>query len=1340
MAHDTTYFGDEDGIRVVAAIEMATGAVFGKVEEFNSGTEDWPNYVERLNHFFKANSITTDEQKQAVFLSVIGATTYKLLRNLVSPEKPGEKSFTELVKLLSDHFNPTPSEIVQRFKFHGRFRKEGESVATYVAELRSLAEHCNYEATLESMLRDQLVWGIKDASIQKRLLAEQKLTYTKAIELALGLEAAAQNVQTLKDPSREAVRPPENRGVNTITPVSKSLTCHRCGKAGHIAPKCRFKDTVCHQCGKKGHLKAVCRSKPRGNVSRRRGNARNVRHVQEDDDSTEEELPLHCIGTRKDSVQPLKIRVTVDDRSMDMEVDTGAAVTLMSEATFRKHWPNRRLSAASCKLCSYSKEPIPVAGTVQVQVAYKSQTFMLPLIIVKGDGPTLFGRNWLAKIVLDWKEIHLVKNPLPLQALLQKYEAVFQEGLGTLQGFKAKLIVDPAATPRFCKARPVPYSMRKKVEDELERLTKEGILEPVEFSPWAAPIVAVMKADKTNVRICGDFRQTVNSAAKLDKYPIPKVEDLFATLSGGKTFTKLDLSQAYQQLPLDEESKPYVVINTLKGLFRYTRLPYGVSSAPGIFQRVMESLLQGISGVVVYIDDILITGATEEEHLQALEEVLSRLQKSGLRAKKAKCKFMAPSVNYLGHRIDAEGLHPLPDKVKAVNEAPSPTCVTELKAYLGLLTYYGKFLPNLSSTLAPLYALLQKDYPWRWSGKEEKAFQASKQLLTSSHLLVHFDPKLKLTLACDASAYGIGVVLAHCMPDGSEKPIGYASRSLSKAERNYSQLEKEGLACVFGVKKFHSYIFGHPFELVTDHKPLLTLLSEHKATSPQASARIRRWSLTLSTYEYTIVFRKTEDHGNADALSRLPLNVVPAQSDTPPEVVLLMETLEELPTTANHISSWTRRDPVLSSVVQYLQKGWPSQSDPNLNPYYSRKSELSLHSGCILWGSRVVVPDAGRKAVLQELHSGHQGMSRMKSLARMYVWWPGMDADIEKLVRTCAECQSIQSTPPVAPLHPWKWPTRPWARLHLDFAGPFLEKNFLIVIDAHSKWIEAFPTSTTSSAAVIEELRPLFARFGLPETVVTDNGSGFVSQEFEEFLRKNGIKHITSASYHPATNGLAERAVQILKRGLKKVKSGSLQSRIAKVLFAYRLTPQGTTGVSPAELLMGRIPRSRLELLKPNLTARVEDKQQQQKSVHDQKAKLRVFKTGDQVHVKNHRPGPQWLPGKILETTGPLSFRVQLEDNRVVRCHQDHLRPRETQETSVQESSQILEDAPIPLETSSSEESVSPSPAATTPEGSQSSTFANSRLQSESLSESTTTTRVYPKRAHVPPQRYEPEL
>ena len=394
---------------------------------------------------------------------------------------------------------------------------------------------------------------------------------------------------------------------------------------------------------------------------------------------------------------------------------------------------------------------------------------------------------------------------------------------------------------------------------------------------------------------------TVNKASKLDRYPIPRVEDLFASLAGGQTFTKLDLSQAYQQIRLEEQSRQYVVINTHKGLYRYTRLPYGVSSAPAIFQRTMDLLLQGIPGVVVYLDDILITGKTRSEHVQALDEVLSRLKKAGLRLQKKKCVFMASEVNYLGHRIDAEGLHPLSEKVRAIQEAPAPRSVSELKSYLGLLSYYGKFLPNLSSILAPLHNLLKASVKWQWSHREQKAFDKSKELLLSSQVLVHFDPDKEVILACDASPYGLGAVLSHRMPNGAERPVAFASRTLSTAEQKYSQLEKEGLACVFGVKKFHTYLYGRPFSLLTDHKPLLGLFSERKSVPAQASARIQRWALTLSMYDYTLGFRAGNGHNNADALSRLLLSDHPAFVPDSPEVVLLMEHLEGGPVNARDI-------------------------------------------------------------------------------------------------------------------------------------------------------------------------------------------------------------------------------------------------------------------------------------------------------------------------------------------------------------------------------------------------------------------------------------------------------
>ena len=1328
-------------------------ALLGRLDQFDPEQEEWPQYVERLIQFFEANDITGDDKaakRRATFLSVIGPAPYKLLRSLIAPTKPTDKTFEELVVVLTEHYSPQPSEVMQRFRFNSRSRKEGEFVAAYVAELRRLAEFCNFGTTLDKMLRDRLVWGIKDDSIQKKLLQEKDLTFQRALAIAQGSEAADRNLREMKAPKQELDS--NSKGVTVKSePVHKvsrrnsntkdlGVTCHRCGTTGHLATVCRFRDRTCHKCGKRGHLAKVCRSKSNSRQPPlpKRPTSRPVRQVGEETDSDDSLQLIQTLGEGQEGRQPpIQVHVKVDNCSVPMEVDTGASVSIMSEATYHKLWPRRGLSATNIRLQTYSKEPIAVVGSTDVQVSYEGQTAQLPLVVVKGAGLTLMGRNWLSRIRLNWSKIHHTSSP-GLSELLNKYDEIFKEGLGTFRDYEAKLEVSPEATPRFCKARTLPYSMRQKVEEELTRLEEEGTLEPVDYSDWAAPIVAVVKSDQKSVRVCGDFRMTVNPVSKLNCYPIPKVEDLFAMLEGGKTFTKLDLSQAYQQLKLDTESRKYVVINTHKGLFRYTRLPFGISSAPGIFQKAMESLLQGIAHVTVYIDDILITGETESDHLQSLEEVLKRLVKAGLRVKKHKCKFMAPSVAYLGHVIDAEGLHPLPDKVQAVQQAPTPRSVTELKSYLGLLTYYGKFLPNLATHLAPLYKLLGTKVKWKWTSKQDKAFRESKELLTSSQLLVHFDPKLPLLLACDASAYGIGAVLAHKMPDGSEKPIGYASRTLNSAEQNYSQLEKEGLSCVFGVKRFYSYLFGHPFLLITDHKPLLGLLSEQKPTSPQASARIRRWSLYLSMFEYTLQFRNTTAHANADALSRLPLPEVPAVNQTPPELVLLADHLSNSPVTATQIRDQTRKDPQLAPVVQFVQQGWPSscREQDQFAPFFDKKTELSIHEGCLLWGSRVIVPTPCRESVLTELHEGHPGCTRMKGLARMYVWWPGITKDIENTVRHCSECQQHQSTPPVAPLHPWAWPTRPWARLHLDYAGPVQGKMILVLIDAHSKWIEAVCTPSATSSAVIEELRTLFAQFGIPETIVSDNGSCFVSAEFEAFLENNGIKHITSAPYHPASNGLAERAVQIVKRGLRKITQGSIRSRLAKTLFSYRLTPQTTTGISPGELLLGRRPRSRLDLLKPHTAERVERKQLEQKEQHDSKSRERELNIGDTVFVKNYHSGDKWLPGVIQKKTGPVSFVVKLTDGRVRRCHQDQVRRR-----SVEVSQDDSVDSEIlvpPIEVSSPP--TSPDFAVPTPEMSTEgqNTMDPTSDTAVTAVPSDVSEKTYPKRSRNPVIRFEP--
>ena len=492
----------------------------------------------------------------------------------------------------------------------------------------------------------------------------------------------------------------------------------------------------------------------------------------------------------------------------------------------------------------------------------------------------------------------------------------------------------------------------------------------------------------------------------------------------------------------------------------------------------------------------------------------------------------------------------------------------------------------------------------------------------------------------------------------------FASRTLATAERKYAQIEKEGLAVVFGVKKFHFYLFGRKFTIYSDHKPLQHLFSESRPVPSLASARIQRWALTLSAYNYVISHRAGTANSNADGLSRLPLPDIPTSIPLPGELVLLMDSLQDSPVSAVQMKQWTDHDPLLSRIRKCILQGWPDLVEEDFQLYYQKRTELTIQDGCILWASRVVVPTVGRSKVLEELHQGHPGVSRMKALARSIVWWPGLDAEIEDKVKSCFDCQSNQKSPAAAPLHPWGYPTRPWARLHVDHAGPFLGKQFLIVVDAYSKWLEAKPVPSVSSHTTISVLRSIFATHGLPETIVSNNGTAFTSMEFAEFTRRNGIRHRFTASYHPSFNGLAERAVQTMKTALKKATAADVETRLIRFLFQYRITPHSTTGVSPAELLMGRRPRSHLDCMYPSQGSKVFHKQMQQKAAHDQHTHFCKFEVSDLVFARNYFGANKWIPGTVTAIRGPLSYEVTLADGHVFRRHIDQLRQR-TSETSL---------------------------------------------------------------------------
>jgi hypothetical protein len=326
-------------------------------------------------------------------------------------------------------------------------------------------------------------------------------------------------------------------------------------------------------------------------------------------------------------------------------------------------------------------------------------------------------------------------------------------------------------------------------------------------------------------------------------------------------------------------------------------------------------------------------------------------------------------------------------------------------------------------------------------------------------------------------------------------------------------------------------LFGRRFTIVTDHMPLLGLLGEQKGIPAHAAARMQRWAIRMATYDYELEFRPTSRHGNCDSLSRLPLKQVFQEEAAVNSLMLDEETGTAV--TAKDIARHSRSDAELGRVLRCLQAGAAIDSEDLLS-FSRRQHELTIEQGCILWGGRVVIPTSLRPQILRELHQAHPGIGKMRALARSFVWWPGLDKELETAAKACQRCRENQADPPKAPVQSWPLPSSPWRRLHIDFAGQVNGRMYLVIVDAFSKWPEVMQMSSATASATIASLRQIFARLGLPSCVVSDNGPQFTSEEFAEFVKRNGIRHVTSAPFHPATNGQAERFVQVLKRHLRK--------------------------------------------------------------------------------------------------------------------------------------------------------------------------------------------------------------
>ena len=1231
-----------------------------RMPEFNPDKLELGCWIDLFTMNCQVNDITDDDAKRALLLSSVGVDTFATICKLTAPDLPSAVAFNDLVTVLKSHFITKPSYHRALCDFLQRKKKSNETVKGYYAELKQLAQQCEFGAEFDRRLKEQLLVGIDQEIYFKVLLADpfdfkvissrDLLTKVTSLETAYVTEcndkASASNgssesssVHKVKagggKPSSYSVK---NKPPGLVT--SKAGNCFRCGRSNHLPNKCNFKDATCFSCGKTGHVSSVCLSK------KGKGNSK-VHALNEVTVPSEEEnfslsydlcklfdTNINAVDSLSEDTeedQPYMVVMEINGIPMEFELDSGSGVSTMSIKDVEKL--HLSLSPKTKRLRNYGKTEIKVYGQIRCDVTFKGKVAKNQLFFVVDDNVNLAGRVLMRNFNYNWVEVDAVKCNNSISRCIEMFDNYeVKENLPILD-YECNLQLKENAMPRYFKARSVPYHYKVKIEKSLKELEKFNIISKIEHAgEWASPIVPVVKSNG-DVRVCVDFKY-VNTQTKINTFPLPKLEDILANLGPYKYISKLDLKNAYLQLAVSDDSQKYLVMNTHLGLYKFHRLPFGLSSAPGIFQRFNTELLANVEGVQVFLDDIVVVGDTQEEHDNRLCEVLSILQKRNVKLNKSKCQIRAKEVPYLGYILSGEGIKPDPKKIQAILEAPTPTSVSSLKSFLGLCTYYNRFVPRFSSILCPLYNLTQKDVQFQWTTIHEQAFNSIKMAMAEANILENFNPEAKLILEVDASPVGVGAVLKQEF-QGRISTIAFKSRKLSKAESHYGQIDKEALSIVFGVKKFSDFLLGKEFIIRTDHKPLIHIFDPDKKIPQMSNARIQRWALFLSAFKFDIEHIKGENNTVADALSRLPLQWDDPDFHVPGEYVNLITILNSNESfDFKLVKECTGKDTLFCQVIEYVKNGFPNviDLDDSILPFYKIRSDLALHEDVLLYRNRVVVPEILRKHVMDVLHEGHKGIVAMKAEARSMVYWPKMDEDINQVTANCSLCVVNLKPKDISPLS-WPSPDRPWSRLHVDYCGPMENYQFLIIIDSYSKFIDVFPCKIINSVGTIECFKKCFANFGIPDTVVSDNASCFMSKETQDFFKKYNIQHCSGAPYNPSTNGLAERAVRIFKENFKKfdVKL-PVSTRICKFLYSYRRSVQSSTNSSPAELMFGRKFKGPLDIIMPKSSESSED--------FDSK-----FKVGDAVYARNFGKGPEWVEAKVTKVLGMRNYLVCVNVN-----------------------------------------------------------------------------------------------
>ena len=764
------------------------------------------------------------------------------------------------------------------------------------------------------------------------------------------------------------------------------------------------------------------------------------------------------------------------------------------------------------------------------------------------------------------------------------------------------------AHPRRCAPRRVPFALREEMARQIDHMQAADVIQP-SASPWASPVVMVRKKDGTH-RFCIDYRE-LSAVTKADTYPLPRIDDLLDQLGQCHYFSTLDLASGYWQIRMSPTSREKTAFVTPQGLYEFCVMPFGLTNAPAVFQRLMQHLVTGLNPAagpdfaVVYIDDILVFSPTLELHLCHLKTVIKRVGEAGLKLKPSKCHFIRNEVEYLGHLITPEGLKPNSKLVEAVQGFPRPLDVSGVRRFLGLASYYRRFIQNFARVAEPLRELTRKNATFHWTQACEDAMKELQARLTTAPVLAYPSFGKPYTLETDASISGLGAVLSQMQPDEKLHPVAYASRSLSAAERNYSVTELETLAVVWALTRFHSYLYGQSVTVVTDHAAVRAVLE-----TPNPSCKHARWWNKVygtGLKEVKIVYRAGRLNSNADALSRSPLSEPGAQSNDPRILNIESESAAtsqqaedpaEIPallvkppaTERNYdFAIEQRRDPELVELITYLERGELPADDQKARRIILQKPLFAIENGILIFldskqdhRRRVVVPSHLRQQLLSEHHSssmgGHFAAKKTYGALMRHWWWDGMYSDTQKYTTNCPQCAIVTGggrhhRPPLRPIPV----SRPFKIVGVDVMELPKTDNgnryVLVFQDFLTKWPLVFPMPDQKSQRIVELLvNEVIPLFGVPEALLSDRGTNLLSHLMCDICALLGITKLNTTAYHPQCDGMVERFNRTLKSMLRKhaANFGSQWDRyLPGVLWAYRNVPHDSTKEKPSFLLLG---------------------------------------------------------------------------------------------------------------------------------------------------------------------------